>query len=349
MLILMPSITKNSLYSKNAPYRELSHKVTSPLHTGLIIAFSCLFTCLVATCFGVSNVNPTEHDQPWFTGPLLTPSARVILPGHINLEPYLFCNIKTGNYGNKWKAISTPTYNQLNPQLQIKLGIYNRIDLSSTIQSFINVSQGKSGSSFGDLPIGIEYQLYQGEPHDWLNYAKLSIQEVLPTGKYRKLNPRLLNTDVGGQGSFITNIGLTFSKLTKLADNHFLGCRCNISTALSCPAKLKGYNIYGGSRETRGKIYPGTSYSFLAGVEYTLTKEFSLACDFQAQYAPRGRFKGFTLVPVRDPKSLQFSLAPAFEYNWSSSMGIIVGSWFSLAGRNSSRFISGVAAFNYSY
>jgi hypothetical protein len=49
---------------------------------------------------------------------------------------------------------------------------------------------------------------------------------------------------------------------------------------------------------------------------------------------------------MKAPSNEQWSVAPAIEYNWSKNVGLIVGSWFSFAGRNSVRFISGVAALN---
>ncbi len=50
---------------------------------------------------------------------------------------------------------------------------------------------------------------------------------------------------------------------------------------------------------------------------------------------------------MRSPTSAQFSIAPAIEYNWNANIGIIFGSWFTLAGKNSTQFTSGVFAFNY--
>ncbi len=37
-------------------------------------------------------------EDPWFTGPLLAPSAHVVPGGYINLEPYLFYTVTTGAY-----------------------------------------------------------------------------------------------------------------------------------------------------------------------------------------------------------------------------------------------------------
>jgi hypothetical protein len=163
------------------------------------------------------------------------------------------------------------------------------------------------------------------------------------------LDDDLVFTDVSGQGSYLTNFNLTFSKLVKLKCHRYFSWRCNFTASVPSTAKLRGKSIFGGDRETRGTIHPKTAWLLLAGAEYTLTKEWVLACDFQAFYAPKGKFKGFTIIPVSDPETFLFGLAPAIEYNFNSSMGIIIGAWFSLAGKNTNQFVNGVAAFNYSY
>lgn len=320
----------------------------------MISYFHVLISIWIATaiffvhhqCHGVSSVSP-GNDEPWFTGPLLTPSARVIPPGHVNLEPYIFYNVITGRYGDDWHATKVPTFNQVTTQLQLKFGIIDRLDFSAAPQSSISFSRGKIGSSFNDLPIGLSYLLYRGKPEDWVDYLKLSVFEIIPIGKYHKLDPELFGTDVGGQGSYITTIGLTVSKLFKLKENRFLGCRCNLTATIPSSTTIKGLSIFGGNQRTRGKIHHGTSLFFVAGAEYTITQEFSLACDFLAQFTPGKHFRGFTEIPIRPGESIQFSFAPAIEYNLSSSMGFIIGTWFTVAGKNSSRFINGVAAFNY--
>jgi len=303
----------------------------------------------IPQCFSVSIVGPSDKDSPWFTGPLLTPSARVISKGDANLEPYLYYFISTARYDNHWKAITHPTFNRIIMQLNAKIGITEKIDLTLIPQSHRCFSQGRRGASFGDLPFGFNYQLYEGKPEDWLTYVKLSVIETFPTGKFDKLNPKLKFTDTSGQGNYLTNIGLTFSSLVKLTNHRFFSYRWNITASVGAPAKVKGLSIYGGNALTRAKVNPGTSYFFLAGAEYTLIKEISLACDFEARYSPRKRFKGFSALPLSGPEVIQFALAPAIEYNWNSEMGIIIGTWFSLAAKNSDRFISTVAAFNYSY
>lgn len=298
----------------------------------------------------VSSVPLSEEPEgPWFTGPLLTPSARVMPPGHVNVEPYLFWNVATGIYDDQWKAHSIPTFNVIDAQLPIKYGLVDKLGLTVTFQSVLAFTQGKSGSAFADFPIGLEYQLFEGKPDDWITFAKFSVTEVFPTGKYHHLNPERFLTDSSGQGSYITIAGLTFSKLFEFCDKSYLGTRCNFSVLYFTPTHIRGFSVYGGDRDTRGTIHHGATYWFFAGAEYTVTRKFSLSCDFFARYVQRKTFKGSTTIPIFKPELIQFSLAPAVEYNWSAAWGIIAGAWFSLGGRNSERFINGVVALNYVY
>ena len=47
------------------------------------------------------------------------------------------------------------------------------------------------------------------------------------------------------------------------------------------------------------------------------------------------------------PSSDQLSVAPAVEYNATSNLGFIGGVWFSVWGRNSNAFVSGILSLVY--
>lgn len=309
----------------------------------------CTVFCLPQFCLGVSGVPEHGHTLPWFTGPLLTPTARVLSEGQVNLEPYLFYTVNTGKYGNNWKPVATPKFYQINPQLQVKVGVAKNLDLSISLQSSCSWTQGRVGSAFGDLPVGFDYQLYHGEEDSWLTFAKFSFQEILPTGKYQRLSPHKLGTDIGGAGTFGSQVGLGFSKLVKFCDGRYMNSRCFFSATFSTPVHVHGLNAYGGDPGTRGTVRPGVDFAFLAGTEYMLTANWVLACDIQIAYSNKTSFKGSSVTPVSSPSSAQFSIAPAIEYNWDESIGLIVGPWFTVAGRNSPQFYGLVAALNYVY
>ena len=302
-----------------------------------------------SVCYGSSTPAEPGSKSPWFTGPLLTPTAFTLPPGVGNVEPYVFWKVTNGVYNKEWNQSSVPHLYRLNPQFTYKFGLVENIDFSGTIESVAGWTKGASGVSFGDLPIGFGIQLFELDPGDDVALCKLTIQETFPTGRYQKLNPRKYRTDIGGEGSFATQVGICFSKQFKFKNDRFFRGRLFLSSTYSAPVHVRGFNVYGGDATTKGTVYPGFSHTLLTSGEYTVTKNWTLACDLQASYSDKQRFSGRTQSPNIALQSLQFSLAPAIEYNWNEQIGVIVGPWFTFAGRNSKRFISAVAAVNYNF
>ena len=64
----------------------------------------------------------------------------------------------------------------------------------------------------------------------------------------------------------------------------------------------------------------------------------------KAGFAPSGE-----PAVIKWPSTEQLSFAPAIEYNFNENCGLIAGSWFSAAGRNSWEFRSGILSFIYSF
>ncbi len=118
---------------------------------------------------------------------------------------------------------------------------------------------------------------------------------------------------------------------------------------------MKGFNIYGGGYKTRGKVYPGNAFSAILSFEFTFNEHWVFALDNVYTHANKIRFSGNPgflvpdLVPstVGGPSTEQLSFAPAIEYNFSSHLGMIAGSWFSAMGRNSLEFRSGIISVIY--
>jgi len=299
------------------------------------------FTCFTQSCFSTSS----QSNEPWLTGPIITPSARVVPQGHFNLEPYFFWTTAHGVYDNHGHVVKTPVFHQALTQMVYKVGLTENIDLEGLFQWAYNRTEGQSASVFGDIPVGFDIQLLkEGKSTP---YLKVTIQETFPTGKYNNLDPNKLGTDRGGFGTYATTVGIGASKTIFFGDHHYLRWRTFISAAFLSSVNVKGTNAFGGGIGTKGRVSPGNVYGFVFGAEYTLSLNWALAFDYNISYANRDKFKGRTLTVVGSPYSVEMSIAPAIEYNWSDSMGIIIGPWFSIGGRNANRFASAVAAFNY--
>ncbi|MBS0626578.1 MAG: hypothetical protein JSS09_00015, partial [Verrucomicrobia bacterium] len=119
----------------------------------------------------------------------------------------------------------------------------------------------------------------------------------------------------------------------------------NLAYTLSSKINVKGYNIYGGNFDTEGKVFPGAQYTIDLATEYSLTKNFVIGTDIHYIHQNRSIFSGNP--GITDPfvgalSSDQLSLAPCLEYNYTDNFGIFGGTWFTIAGKNSYRFITNI-------
>ncbi len=302
--------------------------------------------------------------KPWFTGPLLAGSGNVTQVGHYNVEPYFFATARTSFYNNNWKSESIETLWNLQFRVPVWIGLTKWADFKVVPNWFWNYRDHQSQWTLGDWAAQVSFQLHRAQlpEKSWLPSIKLIISETFPTGKYQKLNPHKLGTDSTGLGTWRTGFGLNFSKIFQVQDAHFLNTALNFSYSVGVPFSVRGYNAYGGGNGTKGTIHPEHVFLTTLAFEYSLTQRWAIACDLQGIWQSSTSFSGrLGTVPSHDinidpegiPASndrlaaMQYSLAPALEYNWSDNLGLIGGVWFTFAGKNSSHFTSGVIALNY--
>lgn len=308
-------------------------------------------TTLQAVQIPAHRVHPPHAtiQAPWFTGPLLAPSAYTIPQGHFNIEPYLYVIADTGKYDSHWHCHDIETIWPSYTQEFFQVGITPWLDFQISPTLFYNYTSGAGMWEFGDLPLGFDIQLFKRiRPLDeWSTAMLLTVKETIPSGKYQNLNPKKKGTDIGGQGSWQTTFELDWGNLFYIGHNRFITWRNSLQYTYPAPVHVKNLNSYGGSVGTNGTVYPAQTLSFDTAIEITLNQNWVFAMDFVGTWTTRSRFTGKTSVVNTAPASAQFSLAPAIEYNFSPEIGLIFGSWFTVAGRNSTQFTSAVIAFNY--
>lgn len=299
------------------------------------------------------ETSPLPTLEPWFTGSLLAYSPNVVPGGDFNIEPYLFVTDAYGQYNNHWHAHSVPTILYVNPLIFAQFGLTKWLDILIVPQLFYTRNQGKASTQFGDLTAGFDIQLYQ-DPEERAPSVKLVLRASFPTGKFQHLNPKKNGTDSGGAGCYTPTIALAVGHDTHLSGFHFFNWRLNLAYSFSTPLHVKGFNTYGGGFGTSGTVHPGATYYALTGFEYSLTRHWALALDITYTHGDKTRFSGnpgvdATGAPamVGGPSFDQFTLAPAIEYNFSEFLGLIAGPWFTVAGRNTQQFVSGVIALNW--
>ena len=291
------------------------------------------------------------NEAPWFTGPLLTPSAYVVKAGHVNFEPYVYATAINGVYDSDWDYVSTPTIWSVVTQSYLQIGLTPWMEVQIVPTTTEAITQKASSFQLNDLPIQLQIQLYTPGTDTALPAVKLTLGEVFPIGKYNRLNPSLQGTDSAGSGCYQTVVGLTLGSLFHLGGIYFSALRIAAYEAFPTSVHVRGINAYGGALDTDGTVYPGFSTEVFIGWEISLARHWTFAIDGFADFQNQTTFTGKqgSGGSLNSGSSAQYSLAPAIEWNWGRNIGLISGVWFTFAGRNSDQFISWTTALNYYY
>lgn len=326
----------------------------------------------------IVTFSTSSQADPWFLGPLLMDSAQVMPLGSVDLAVSLQNSYTNFYYNNQLTAVPNPLATTGSLVTSIAVGVATDVDFILVLLSEQNKTNGFSANNLGDTFMELGFQvLTQGDDLSRPD-CRITIQELFPTGRYNRLNPTLEATDATGAGSYQTSLGLSFDLLAQFPNTHYLRSSASVVGTYASTATLHGSSIYGGSDLTRGHISPGNSLAFDIAGEYTLTQNWvavlegffliQKASDFEGYLGPNPasvlpRSKEFPdrphLRPTRhnigSAQSIgsgnlsELSMAPALEYNFSDSMGILASVWFTTGGKNSAEFISGALSFSISW
>jgi hypothetical protein len=290
--------------------------------------------------------------NPWYTGPLITPSATMMPPGECNIQPYIFVTDKYASYDEDRHVKGHPALIQLQGSATILTGVTDSMDFILGVNGVGNWQKGHSGGGYGDMSTTLGFLI--NRETRYAPKAKFTVSQSYPTGRYQHLYPTGLNSS--GAGAWGTTFGFALGKLFFYTTPHPFNVRLFTSYQIWTTVHVEGFNTYGGGYGTRGKVRPGQTFSADLGMELSLTQHWVAALDVVYTASQRTRFHGHSGVTkagtpagVGGGSNDNLSLAPAIEYNWSSNLGIIFGGWFSVYGRNSSAFGSGIISVTYTF
>lgn len=289
-----------------------------------------------------------SDDGPWLTGTLLAPVTSVVTAGNIVIQPFLYVLNNNGLYDPLGDGAITPNTWSVNPSLQLTFGLTEWMDFEIIPQVFYQNAEGASAFDVGDTLVGVDFQLFDGT-NKVMPSVLLSLEEIMPTGKYQRLNPAKNTADSTGKGSWISQASLVFYKLIALSNGHYLSAALDFTYSLPTHVYVNNYNAYGGGPKTKGQVTPGNYFTSILSFEYTLTKNWVLALDSLYIHSNSTGFQGTTSFPVGGPSSDQLSFTPAIEYNFNKRLGVIAGAWFTAWGKSSSRFAGAVVSLSYVY
>lgn len=289
--------------------------------------------------------------SPFYTGPLLAPSASSVPKGKVNIQPYLFWQKNYGTYDRNWRQQHKASTVTLQPLCIFQYGLTHFLEINMTCQGWYKQSGTQSDFNYGDMSFALGVQLLKDFIKSFLPAFLVEAGVSLPTGRYQKLSPKKNGTDSSGGGAFIPSVSLNFQKnfnrwfKKRMDPTDYHPFRLRLSCGYDFPSsvKVKGLNTYGGAHTTKGTVKPGGIFTTIFAWEYSLTKNWVFATDWQYQAASKTTFSGRDGgATVGSPASQNWSVAPAIEFNANSNFGVLAGVWFSFAGRNSNQFVSGI-------
>jgi hypothetical protein len=292
--------------------------------------------------------------NPWYTGPLLTPSASIVPPGSFNIQPYIFYTNNYGKFDGHGHSHDIPNLNNFNPQVVFQAGVLDFMSAIVVVQGTRNTQRGKHSTYWGDSSVSLGFVLLKEGPYR--PALLFSVGETFPTGRYQHLNPKKGGIDATGMGSYQTKFSLNLGKVIWWVTTHPMNVRLSLNYIYPALVTVHDFNAYGGGHGTHGKVRPGQGFQGDIGYEYSFTQRWVFALDAVYTYNNNTTFsghKGFSApgVPaaVGGPFNDQLSFAPAIEYNWNENLGVVAGAWFTVWGRNSSNFFSGVFSVEYTF
>ncbi|MGB9202579.1 MAG: transporter [Terriglobales bacterium] len=311
------------------------------------VAAAALMAGLLAGAAGAeaqqdaSSVVHQSLDDAWWTGPMLAPNATTLPRGHFLIEPYLYDVIAAHSNG-----IGSLTY--------VNYGLANRVTVGMIpTAGFNQVSNGPSSSGvrLGDLTLQLQYGLTKFHEGSWFPATAVTLQETLPTGKYDRLGDR--PSDGLGSGAYTTTLALYSQTYFWLPNGRILRMRFNVSQSFSSNVNLEDVSVYGTEAGFRGHAKPGDSFYVDASWEYSLTRRWVLALDATYRHNWNTRVTGYD--SLQNPSSILlnsgsgevFAFAPAIEYSWKPTLGVLLGTRIIPATHNTHATVTPAIAINF--
>ncbi len=297
-----------------------------------------------------------SRDDAWWTGPLLAASAATLPTGHVLFEPYLYDVMSTGHLDSGGGHHAIAGEHDIGSLSYLIYGVTDRLSVAMIPRFGYNEPAGESNSSqvgVGDITLQAEYGITRFEDGHLMPAISVVLAETVPTGRYDRLQRA---ADGLGAGVYSTALSVYSQDYLWLPNGRIFRVRLDLTYQVSAAAGVQDASVYGTSSGFRGRVYPGDAATVDLAGEYSLTRSWVLAMDVVYQHGDSTRIAGMqpqlpgsgVLVNFEQASGANASLgfAPAVEYSWSSSAGVIGGVRIIPTGRNVTTSITPAVAIN---
>jgi hypothetical protein len=258
-----------------------------------------------------------------WTGPMLASNAETLPQGHFYTEPYFYDVISDGDHNPG----SSGFY---------QYGLFEAFTVGVQPSFSLGTDKANRGMSIGDFKLLSQVRLTHFTAQHRVATVALVVNAVLPTGKHDHLGELKHGH---GNGSFAPEVGVNVQHYFLLDNGRLLRGRINVLKSFPLRTDVAGRSVFGTGPEFRGHARPGSKTTLIGAVEYSLTREWVLAFDLEADFWGKTKVAGHDgsggpVVNQTFPKSRDIGFAPAVEYNWSDRAGALFGVWIIPKGHN---------------
>jgi hypothetical protein len=291
----------------------------------------------------------------WWTGPILAASASTLPQGHILVEPYLYDSIDDGHLDQNGKRTATPRAQTLGSLTYLIYGLTDKVSIGMIPRFNFSEAPGiyrSSALELGDWSFQGQYRLTQFSEESRIPTVSVLMMETVPTGKYDRLDGK--PGDGFGSGAYTTTLALYSQDYFWMPNERILRVRVNSSYAWSEKVNVEGVSVYATPSGFRGNANPGQSFVLNASAEYSASQNWVFAMDVWYEHdrstTVDGALAAFSAPATNYASKLgpseYIAFAPAVEFNWTSTVGVIIGARIVEFGRNVTATITPVAAIN---
>lgn len=281
---------------------------------------------------------PQSPDDAWWTGPMLANSAHTLPQGHMLIESYLY------------DAISGPA-DSVNSLTYLLYGVTDRLTIGLVPTAGYNSVRGgpdSSGLQLGDTQLRAQFGLTSLDAARGIPDLAIALIETLPTGRYDRLGTR--PSDGFGNGAYTTALAFYSQMIFWMPNGRLLRTRLDLSQSISRRTAVEDVSVYGTGAGFRGHARPGNAFSADAAFEYSLTRNWVLALDVIYNHGNAAITHGTQdgqPVALNSGSGDSLGFAPAIEYSWTPSVGVLGGIRVIPKGHNTPASVTPAIAINY--
>jgi hypothetical protein len=237
-------------------------------------------------------------DSARWTGPMLASTAETLPQAHFYTEPYFYDVISRGEHSPG----SSGFY---------QYGLTDSLTVGVQPSFVVGTRAPNRRLSLGDFKLLSQLRLTHFTPTHRIPSVAITLNLTVPTGKFDRLGALKSGH---GSGAFAPEIGVNVQQYFLLNNGRLLRGRINVMRSFPLRAEVRDRSVYGTLAGFRGHAKPGSKTTLIGALEYSLTREWVLAIDVEAD------FWGSTRILAVTPLAVRHSSRPRLQAGQSDSL-----------------------------